>query len=401
MQAIIKVRNLLRSRYHTHQRDRKLRDCDPRGSLHKLPPELILHILDFLPPGSHVCVAITCRPFYELLGPRFPHPQTNGLREEFLQLLERDKPGWYFCFGCVQLHPWDHERPSFAQRWPEVCADFVVPNPMLGIASCEPVGYSDARLVMRRHHLGPEYGLPPTQLEQDLSVRKRTESGVRIEFKRTARIINDELFLLTEGEFWHPRGDTYGVQHHLESNKLCNHISMKPRSRQDSPFLNEVHELTRNPGIEYQPCKGVSASCPWCLTDYTVSITWAKRGAMCGWVVDTRAYHQLGPCESPFEWKWRAMSERSFFNEPRCRRYPPGVVKALWHSADLAHETTEGAPRPEEDQPCDRFIGPLRGATPIMGDRRCRWYTPNHNNHNCTTVGRDRVWSKRGWGHDM
>lgn len=386
--------------YHTVRRDRTLGNIDPRGPFKVLPPELLLIILEELPLYSYVSLALTCRPFHQVLGPTYPQLRTNGDREDFLQILERDLPGWHFCFGCVQLHRWKPSRPPFTERWPKVCAEFVFRNPLLGIQHDEFIGYSDARLVMRRHRHGVEYGIPAQKLDLDFSIRKKWRTGVRTELTREARIINGELYLRTVGEFWHPHGDTLGLRRHLEANKICNHICMRPGNGEYSPLFKVPEVMAPNSASELMSCDSASASCPWCMTDYTISVTWAKRGALQGWVVDLVIYYLLGDCRSPFEWKWRSICERSCLNEPRYLKHPPGVVKRQWHGSEA--RTDEELAQGEEGTGLrEKFIGIPTYGHFVPGTRRCRWYLPDHSGHSCATFGKDEVWSKRGWGHDM
>lgn len=80
--------------------------------LARLPSELILYVIEFLPVASSTLFTITCTKLYSLrettlVGARLKdkvHTETL----EFLLLLERDLPDYVVCHDCVKLHSIEH-----------------------------------------------------------------------------------------------------------------------------------------------------------------------------------------------------------------------------------------------------------------------------------------------------
>jgi len=76
------------------------------SSLRNLPTEILLQILDFLPPESAASFALCCEPLYSALKSRYLDclGPTTWRRERLLQLLERDLPNHIVCASCQKLH---------------------------------------------------------------------------------------------------------------------------------------------------------------------------------------------------------------------------------------------------------------------------------------------------------
>lgn len=85
-----------------------------------LPPEIILAIVDRLPVLTQCLFALTCRAFYAAYWPG-SWVEDWTFKEsrpwvDFLLLLERDMPGFYFCYARRVLLPCV-SRPSLFGIW--------------------------------------------------------------------------------------------------------------------------------------------------------------------------------------------------------------------------------------------------------------------------------------------
>jgi hypothetical protein len=90
------------------------------SALGRLPPELILHIAEFLPLESASSLSICCRPIYFILGTQYLNTLSKSYRyrDEFLLLLVRDLPDHTVCDYCGKLHPIDQVlRQLYAHKW--------------------------------------------------------------------------------------------------------------------------------------------------------------------------------------------------------------------------------------------------------------------------------------------
>jgi hypothetical protein len=77
------------------------------SALSKLPPELIFHIVHFLPPDAASSFSLCCRPIYFTLGTQYLKALEENKqldRYKFLTLLERELDNHVACYYCKKLH---------------------------------------------------------------------------------------------------------------------------------------------------------------------------------------------------------------------------------------------------------------------------------------------------------
>lgn len=74
--------------------------------LEKLSVDLILCILDFLPPESVILFSLTCKPLYNITGTSLLEAlkTDDRARYNFLAVLEHEWPGHLACYRCARLH---------------------------------------------------------------------------------------------------------------------------------------------------------------------------------------------------------------------------------------------------------------------------------------------------------
>ncbi|KAH9220073.1 hypothetical protein DL95DRAFT_383906 [Leptodontidium sp. 2 PMI_412] len=81
---------------------------DLDSPIKRLPPELLLLILDYVPVVSGASLGLTCHSFYSCLKERCLDSLKKAGQSaicEFLYCLERDLPTHVVCPHCVRLHP--------------------------------------------------------------------------------------------------------------------------------------------------------------------------------------------------------------------------------------------------------------------------------------------------------
>lgn len=349
-------------------------ESGPSLKLENMPLDLIFLVANYLTEVSQLTLALTCRSLYSVYcNYKQPRLATRGDREEFLQLLEKDVANLYFCYDCVQLHPWSHTWDPWGEKEFELetCANSARHTVSFGDSGT--LMYHHARLFVSRHLYGTEHGLPLSKLEDQQT--KISQNGVRVHKTRSARIIDNELFVLATYRIDHPQGKQQKLRRFMDKSghSICHHVKTTPR------LLGQwtVKELKRHTfDVPFTACEDTTSSCPMCLTDYTISITW--RGKTQGWIIDTRVYKLLGSCRSPYQWEWRSASEVCRFNEPRSLHYRAGIVRRRWIEVDgVETNVLEG-----------EFVGsPKNLDRCIPGIRRCPWNTYDHSNHDCATYG--------------
>ncbi|KAH7127943.1 hypothetical protein B0J13DRAFT_530626 [Dactylonectria estremocensis] len=352
---------------------------DPRGKLEKIPHELVTQIGSQLTDASRLSFALTCRPIFDTFFNEDKQPRlaTRKDREEFLQLLEKDVANLYFCYDCAVLHPWTYRfgvtYPLFVNR---ACANSYRHEILLH--GYEHLMFYPARLFINRHLHGPSHGLPLSKLEGRW--KSNSPNGVRMQVARRARILDGELFVWVSYTFNDTQGQGGNLRRLFEQTdvSICAHVHTTGGYR--FPQGKCVVEGLKRPSLEvpFIPCENTTESCPKCLTDYSFKVI--RQSKKLGWTVTIDIFKQLGSCRSPFDWKWRCLSERGGLNEPRSLHYKAGVVRERWAMA-------EGMEKSEA-----KFVDlPDREIAFIPGMRRCPWnsYTCHRDDHNCATYGLD------------
>jgi hypothetical protein len=301
-----------------------------------LPPEIILIITSHLKNSSITSLALTCRALHSLCFPGQPLLDIAE-KEELLLLLEKDVATLYFCHQCVKLHRW-HSRwsrsitPWYEER--ERCKR----SYHLFLGSPLDVRYYYARLVMNRHFYGSTHG-PPAHILGDRAFSHRHTDGVVESVSKHARIVDDQLLMLSVRSMSHSRGDSTALRRHIDSlhvpHSVCTHLTLFEGLPDYAPIQLPELAKDKTPPTLFLPCDRTFRSCTLCLTDYCINISW--QGEKKGYVVEVSIYSQLGDCRSPFDWSWHTLSTMRTDEEPRTAfplEYRPGCVRDRWNKAD-------------------------------------------------------------------
>ena len=194
------------------------------SSLRTLPSELLLMIALQLPLPDAANFALINRRLSVLIGPAYwPRLRTGAVipeqREQFLNTFARDlsdfpnpfspcssrivsvlscspqnnadlekynSPSWFYCHSCSHLHPLDRIRrpgpfdePSNSFWCPQAYSEGSLdPYNGVGPFPCFSILFHHLQLVMRRHYLGPGYGISTDDLSF-LQVNELGESELR------------------------------------------------------------------------------------------------------------------------------------------------------------------------------------------------------------------------------
>ncbi|GJN80954.1 hypothetical protein PLIIFM63780_004484 [Purpureocillium lilacinum] len=362
------------------------------SQLLELPSDAILLIYDQLDSPEALSLSLTCKSLYRLCFSKYytgTLPQED--RKRFLLLLEKDPRlgrGVFYCYPCNSLHKFEqHWGPHSNLRsgGEDGVAQGEQGGEEQGSSSsrqdCDnkdrfsPIGnrfnlsYTLARLVMNSHLYGPSHGIPL----RNICVSHTAERDVlRIRCTTDARIRDGELLLLRTYAFSVARGsvDEFRRCTGARDFRLCQHMPLLSGS---SAYRQHIAELQRRPpprqageesaGSGLVPCEDSQGSCGICLMDYDITIAEAwgdgnrdgdgngDNGAAAAWDVSIRAYHQLGACRSPDDWKWARFTEavrpHLFFpNRPNRRGSTLGAraVKERWFGLDQGEGDGRVAP---------------------------------------------------------
>jgi hypothetical protein len=242
---------------------------------------------------------------------------------ELLLFLEKDEPALYFCHFCRKLHhwyrTWINALPPWAYPLCPQASQWTISRIYLSSSCVLP--YDHARLIMNRHFYGSKHGPPLRTLEHYYSCLD--SDGDRKVFHRTPRIIDDKLMLQSCIRISHPKGDSTSLRVSINTRgpRVYQHITLaKGRSFLTPMQLPELALGRSTPNL-CLPCDLSFESCAFCLTDYSVNISW--RGKKKGYVIKVWSFRQLGDCRSPSAWSWHSMSTMGgmLLNETRTRHY--------------------------------------------------------------------------------
>jgi hypothetical protein len=332
-----------------------------------LPPEIVLTIAAYLTKPALASLSLTCRTLHGLCFPASLDLSPTE-KEELLLLLEKDIPNLYFCARCVLLHRWrTYWNASYWSTGQLQCLrrdDFVDQHGYM-------IPYPYARVVMNRHLYGSTHGLP-IQILEGRTEKKQFFSEAKYYVTRRARIVDNQLMLLSVSTIYHPYGDSKALRDFIDrlGDRICWHMHMKSIYESCS-FQFRVPELKRDSGSPsfFTPCHQSVKSCPYCLTDYSITICW--HGSEKGWAIEITVYRQLGACRSPFDWTWCVADKSVWYSDPRCLyplKYPPGIIRHMWNKAD-EQMTRKGEDRRLEGEWVADF---QRGARMLLADRARR-----------------------------
>lgn len=254
----------------------------PRG-LRDLPLELILGIVEFLPPESAAALSLSCQYLYMILKNKYLGSLQATSRGDwylFLKLLEKELPDYIACFYCRILHSINSseeatryipaERPHGGSQYPAIhwhnerCDDFISWH------FSEPV----FRIAMKRHRQNRD-----SQAFLDLLSPKelRLFNPSIIQWHCSlARIHNNRMFMRHQTIFV-PAPNLIGTEldnFAMLPTPICPHLAIRQVHGCESlgcfsvvhPYQLVVLLDIPNMGEE----KVVFARCHFCLTEFQV-----------------------------------------------------------------------------------------------------------------------------------
>jgi hypothetical protein len=320
-----------------------------------LPADVLVLLCDYLDVPTALSLSLTCRSTYALcfaLRQRKLRPED---KRQLLQLLERDPlaRGAYYCHPCNKLHP-------FKATWGPRCEDEAV-GPGQERFHCgnrdrfSPIGnpyeltYPHARLAMNRYLYGPDHGIPLKNLEVE---HVQPHGATSIHCSTAASILDGELFIQRSYTFAISTDSIPDFRKCTGARdfRLCEHTSFFSNSSVYRQYIPELQRQAWAGGDAFVPCTDAPGSCGLCLMDYDITIT-PSSPDQATWTIAITAYHQLGECRSPEDWKWARFTEACrphlfFPNRPNRRgsTHYPGVVKKRW--LDGAAAALQPTPKP-------------------------------------------------------
>lgn len=279
-----------------------------RRSLSSLPVEILLHIVDFLPPSSAACLVLCSRDLFTIFGCRFLHSlrAPNAVREKrrFLVALQKDLPDWLLCYPCSVFHPvkadegpknpWlDFEGPSCVQA-----------NGVVYLALRFRLQYQHAQLLMDRYRFGRPCKESLARLSHTYSHTLSDtvfKSDIRAEIVAGELVVHVYQKLRLLGQW-----NMELIKHRMDP--ICPHLELFSRDQilwqTIGCRLSHMNDLPRAKCSMWR-------SCQECRTRFQVDVQELENLQV---EIQVYASKYLGPCETPYDPKWREQAE------PRCRK---------------------------------------------------------------------------------
>ncbi|KJZ77985.1 hypothetical protein HIM_02622 [Hirsutella minnesotensis 3608] len=321
------------------------RSDPPGSSILRLPADILYLIGDHLDTPEALSLSLTCKAIFAARPTmcRRRDKMSPENRRRFLLMLEKDPRigrGVFYCQSCNFLHPfqrsWGPRSEDEARSAPARPHHCGVRDRFSPAGNPYGLSYTHARLVMNEHLYGAGQGLPLG----NICVRHTEKRpSTTILCTTDARIKDDELFILRTYAFTILNESVPDFRRcgGPRDFRLCEHTSFFPHSS-SSPYRQHIPQLQQpwTGEQQFSPCEDAPGSCGLCLMDYEVSI--APLMPTSTWSVTIKAYHQLGACRTPEDWKWARFSEANrphlfFPNRPNRRgsTHSAGAVKKRWH----------------------------------------------------------------------
>ncbi|KAK2589846.1 hypothetical protein QQS21_012476 [Conoideocrella luteorostrata] len=362
--------------------------------IYELPWDIMLVILNQLPPPDRVAFALTSRAFFLNVFPNGKAPSLGQNTILLLLRLERDDPAQTVCFKrnrlcAVQDHSvckelplpdrsmifelnnknwfgWfisadnDTKEKRFKERYPAWRPEMKWPA----------ITFEEAHSIMHQHLHGSQLELSLKSLEYNFSFVRYIDVGeyshfplgsqtqnpstmltVPWTFKHSAeaKIIDDDLYIAR----FHtvigpptPRKKMMGLLHEMAL-PICKHTSFY-RSRTSSDMLKSQHRVIpelaspkRSRNLSFKR----SRTCAVCSTDYSFEI---REGKCKGWKIQLATYHRLGRCESPYDSTWQRHTGNWVMVSLKGDETPDPKKRLFgWHPGQRATRWWERTPRGE------------------------------------------------------
>lgn len=274
-------------------------ESSPVVRLDKLPVEILQHIAGFLPCDSAACFILSQKFMSLAIG----HQSWLKLRSDqykieklkFLITMQRDLKKSVLCFHCKTLHvverkPLSYTQWRYLEERPCAQADGVVellPNFILR--------WQHAHMVMKFNKMTPSAN------NDWLDALSHTIFRWNIPIAHCyARVANEKLLtkleyriLLRHGEDLHKVLSFYP--------EICPHWR-----RLEEDNLTPLLRCLWSHGTSQHWCDKCSGMirCRWCATEFIVALvdsTWSPKGR----ALYITAWKNFGPCQTPFDMRWR------------------------------------------------------------------------------------------------
>lgn len=293
----------------------------PPSPFSKLPPELLLCIIDQCPPGAQAVLASTSQDFHEAIKRWYPVKRSNFNahgRAEAVFALAKDLPDKAPCWDCGRLHEidiTDTPAPPLFNRHDGFGSD----------RHWYAITHTHVALALKFHRLGIQ-GEYLSRLMRPQCTQVVSETTLKMMIFTERRIANGRFLLrITTEDFIYLFGNT-GPCEHIKLGYLYKRKGRVPRSTR--PYDTPYHAVDTNPPVAF------ATSCRKCRIDIEVR-AYRRRWLMHMWM-DLGTEAREGLCDDK-------LSPESFVRpvpnpvDPGTGHWVPherGSIKRSWESAE-------------------------------------------------------------------
>ena len=286
-----------------HRRSRPI--AHESSLLGSLPPELILHIAQFLPLESTLSFCLCCWPIYSLLKLQYVKIIKDDQqldRYKFLTLLERDLPDHILCYYCRRLHAikkahqYFYSSYRFYQEgdiWP--CC-YVDSENMSNLFIHPAFSFTVFHMMMKRYRQGFDY----SKLSKLLS--HQSENYVDYSYSTvekhssSSKIVAGSLFIRDQRRFMIPPTQPITMSENVLLT-ICRHITFSSCGRKDRDIMRIARwRESRHYQNGNRPIK-----CQYCFTEFRIDFKEFGNGSTAIYVTN---WKDLGHSLSPPDPKW-------------------------------------------------------------------------------------------------
>ncbi|MCJ1257520.1 hypothetical protein MMC24_005346 [Lignoscripta atroalba] len=306
-------------------------------TLEKLPVEILQHIASFLAPDAAACFTLCSKSLRWAVGYQSWYElrtkDQKKARLSFLLSLQRDLREWLLCYRCEKLRPFDlkpdsHTTWTYSDEPPCTEGDgFVYLLPLFGLR------FQYAQMIMKQHKLGATDNIYLDSLSHaHVSIfEHEIPHGCT-----SARIANGNLLVKLEWRILLHHGEGFRRLTSLSPDN-CPHLQCC--SIEDKITRRIRCLMDHGPGQYCAVCTGIK-QCQHCSTEFVIACldsSWSPQSHAFspgqaisrGQAVYVTAWENFGPCDTPFDIRWRSQTWRGDSSLPPPESSTPFVPGSI------------------------------------------------------------------------
>lgn len=310
-------------------------------TLETLPVEILQYIASLLDPESAACFTLCSKSLRWSIGNQswfaLRTEDQKRARLNFLNSLQRDLRDWLLCYHCEKLHPFEWKQESH-RTWS-----------LYGESSCtqaDGVAYlvpsfgfrfPYAQMIMKIHKQGATKNIG---LDSFFDANASTWSDNFTYSYVSARIAKNELLVKLEWRILLHQGEGFS-----RVRRVFPHVCPHWRCTIDDHALSRriSCQISHGPGQTCVQCTGMK-QCQDCSTEFITAYlesNWTRQGH----AVYVTAWKNYGPCDTPFDLRWRChlLCIHTSLPAPKTSTpFAPGSIRGAFEDLNGSKIRTDG-----------------------------------------------------------